>query len=71
MTLDPVCGKSWGGLKAEHCTGCHETFSGTAAGDRHRKGPGDDRHCVDPASVGLHRDARGVWRGDGSSPHAT
>jgi hypothetical protein len=58
----PACGKSWGGYRAEHCAVCCETFSGTSAGDRHRKGPFTARVCADPASVGLHQDSRGVWR---------
>ena len=32
-----VCGKSWTGVKMEHCRVCHETFNDTRAGDRHRK----------------------------------
>lgn len=32
------CGARWTGLKAEHCAACHETFSGTTAGDKHRTG---------------------------------
>jgi len=30
-----VCGKTWTGLKMEHCKGCHETFNNTKAGDMH------------------------------------
>lgn len=65
----PQCGKSWGGYRAEHCPSCHETFSGSTAGDAHRRGEhGVDRHCVPPAEAGLVFDEkRGVWRlpGDG------
>ena len=30
-----VCGKSWTGMKMEHCKSCHETFNNTRAGDKH------------------------------------
>jgi hypothetical protein len=43
----------WGGLKTAHCAACHETFTTVTAFDRHRRGLPDDRHCVDPLSVGL------------------
>ena len=38
MTIDHgcKCSAEWSGLRVEHCTGCHETFTGTEAGDRHR-----------------------------------
>lgn len=50
------CGAWWTGLTRAHCAapGCHRTFSVDSAADKHRKGAhGIDRHCVDPASVGL------------------
>lgn len=31
-----VCGKSWTGMKMEHCKVCHQTFNDTRAGDKHR-----------------------------------
>jgi hypothetical protein len=62
MPSDPKCGTSWGGLKAEHCTVCHETFANTRAGDRHRAGKHGARFCRPPDEVGLHRDSRGIWR---------
>ena len=44
------------------CTVCGELFSTDANFDRHRKGEhGVNRHCVDPASVGLVLVA-GVWK---------
>lgn len=59
----PACGKTWQGLKPEHCPVCCQTFSTTRAGDRHRKGPHDARFCVDPAGVGLEfDDGRQLWR---------
>lgn len=47
------CGAWWTGLTAGHCTGCHRTFSGIAAFDRHRTGShaGGTRRCLDPATV--------------------
>jgi hypothetical protein len=35
---------------------CHRLFSGDSAAEKHRVGtfgPDGDRHCVDPATVGL------------------
>lgn len=66
-TIDPVCGKSWGGFRAEHCAGCHETFSGTTAGDKHRIGKHHDgtRRCMTEVELqgALAYDAdRDVWR---------
>ncbi len=40
------CGKTWTGLRREHCAGCHETFNSTTAGDRHRRGG----RCLDPGA---------------------
>jgi hypothetical protein len=31
----PRCDARWTGLKVEHCSVCHLTFSSTRAGDRH------------------------------------
>lgn len=65
MTASCRCGTTWTASRFEHCDGCHRTFSGTTAGDRHRIGHhGVDRRCVDdPASVGLSYDEkRNVWR---------
>ena len=49
------CPARWGGLKTAHCNACHETFTVVAAFDKHRAGSHtlDDRHCLDPAAVGL------------------
>ena len=38
ITHGDMCGAEWSGLKIEHCPACHETFSGTTSGDRHRVG---------------------------------
>lgn len=55
------CGKSWGGYRAEHCTVCHETLSGSSAGETHRRGEfPDGRYCT---TEGLNYDeSKGVWR---------
>ena len=49
------CPARWGGLKGARCNACHETFTVVAAFDRHRAGSPtfDDRHCLDPATIGL------------------
>lgn len=41
----PQCGHTWGGLKAEHCTICHATFTGNTAGEAHRHGEYPNRTC--------------------------
>jgi hypothetical protein len=62
----PECGKSWTGLRKEHCPACHETFSGTSAGNLHRRGDfGIDRRCTDPADAGLVL-TEGVWHRPGN-----
>lgn len=48
------CGAKWTGSRRAHCPSCHRTFSVDSAADKHRQGRhGIDRHCVDPATVGL------------------
>lgn len=70
------CGTTWAGLKAEHCTECHQTFTTTSNGDRHRVGPhwpAGQRRCLAPDELrakGLHPNARGHWAQDGASPAA-
>lgn len=41
--------------KRSQCTGCGEVFSTEANFDKHRRGKfqPDERHCVDPESIGL------------------
>lgn len=34
-----------------HCTGCGRHFSSPAVFDGHWQGVGDNRHCVDPATL--------------------
>lgn len=36
---DPRCGAVWFGFRVEHCTLCHQTFSGETTGQAHRVGP--------------------------------
>lgn len=67
MIRCPDCPATWMGRKLEHCASCHETFTSTVAGDRHRvglhgvsEGP-ERRRCADPAERGLVRNARGHW----------
>jgi hypothetical protein len=52
------CTNTWGGLKAEHCPECHHTFTGTAAGDKHRT---RDFRCLPPDAAGLVQRDNGVW----------
>lgn len=52
-----------------HCAGdCHNTFGTVSAFDRHRR----DGQCLDPATLRMHRDDRGIWRWDsvGQGPSA-
>ena len=74
------CGKSWGGTRAEHCTECHETFTGTTAGDKHRVGDPaiwdgpKRRRCLTVTEMtarGMATNDRGVWTNGGTSPWAT
>lgn len=78
-TTCTACGKSWGGLRAEHCTVCHETFSGTTAGDRHRTGDHavfvgpDRRRCLTADEMrdkGLEQNTKGIWTNGGDFPAA-
>lgn len=73
------CGTTWAGLRIEHCTECHETFTGTSSGDRHRVGDHatftgpDRRRCLTPDEMrdkGMAQNARGQWTNGGTSPWA-
>lgn len=64
------CKKSWTGLSPQHCSGCHETFSGTGTGDAHRVGRhgvktgSDRRRCLsieEMEAKGLVLNERGIW----------
>lgn len=63
------CGEIIGGYRTEHCAVCHETFTGTAAGDMHRIGGTakhpEPRRCLTEAEMldrGMARNKRGVWK---------
>jgi hypothetical protein len=68
-----TCGKceaTWTGSRIEHCTVCHETFTGATSGDMHRvgdhavfEGP-DRRRCLSVEEMtekGMTRNGRGQW----------
>lgn len=61
MTRCGTCGTTWHGLTECHCATCHEHFGSIDAFDRHRQGPVDTRHCVEPAAV-LRKDGKPVLR---------
>ena len=69
------CQATWTGLKIEHCTVCHSTFTSTPAGDAHRIGPHDpkdgERRCLTVAemheSKRLHVNRRGHWASGGET----
>lgn len=71
------CGATWSGHRIEHCPSCHETFTGTSAGDRHRvgdhalsKGP-KRRRCLSVEEMserGMTKNARGQWGNGGEMP---
>jgi hypothetical protein len=60
------CANRWNGFDTCHCVGCHLTFIGTAAFDRHRRGG----ECQPPASVGLVPSGRRYecWGHSGKRP---
>lgn len=67
--VHPKCGKSWTGLKAEHCSVCCETFTGTVAGDKHRVGSFDEgtRRCLTAPEMiakGLKQNDKEHWSQD-------
>jgi hypothetical protein len=56
------------GSRRAHCSGgCHHTFSGLSAFDRHQTLDGGS-HCHDPAARGLVQRPDGVWRLPGERP---
>jgi hypothetical protein len=73
VTARHVCGAAWDGLRTEHCTVCHQTFSGESTGEAHRVGPFNPpglRRCRAPdelAALGLwverNRHGTDVWHG--------
>jgi hypothetical protein len=72
-----VCGAEWSGFRAEHCKVCHETFTGSRAGDMHRVGDHDirtgpgRRRCRTTAEMlerKMTRNLQGVWTSGGENP---
>jgi len=49
-----------------HCATCHQTFGAVSSFDRHRRGG----QCIDPETLGMWRDPRGMWRMPGPDPVA-
>jgi hypothetical protein len=49
------CELRWGGANTAHCSGCHRTFSGLTAFDKHRTGSHalGARECLPPGDAGL------------------
>lgn len=79
MTTTCFCGAAWSGYRIEHCTECHETFTGTTSGDKHRTGDHaimwgpERRRCLTPDEMrkrGMEQNARGQWTNGGTSPWA-
>jgi hypothetical protein len=64
------CGAEWTGYSTCHCSaaGCHRTFTSITAFDAHRTGShaNGERHCLDPATVGLVPVTKTYWTGWGN-----
>lgn len=58
------CQISWSASSACHCSGCHQTFSGVTAFDRHQR---RGRH-LPPYLLGMVRGETGVWTLPGTRP---
>lgn len=70
------CGATWSGYKPEHCQMCHETFSGTRSGDKHRVGRYEpmERRCLTPDEMrdkGMRQNSAGIWTTGGDYWSAT
>lgn len=49
-----------------HCAAeCHHTFGSVSGFDAHRRGG----ECLDPATLPMHRNDRGIWKWDGRGSH--
>lgn len=75
MTRCLWCTAAWGGANTAHCGGeggCHETFSGITAFDRHRNQRGAGS-CHTPAEVGMVDAGRAypAWTIPGTAEHET
>lgn len=60
------CGARWGGLRMEHCTVCHQTFSSPTLGDAHSVGKDVmQKRCLTPDEMTAKgwRLVKTVWRG--------
>lgn len=61
----PRCDARWTGLKVEHCSVCHLTFSSTRAGDRHLVDmdpvTGRSRHLTPEQMLALRRENGEPW----------
>jgi hypothetical protein len=69
MPRHGVCGRSWSGSRACHCSGCHRTFSGTELFDRHRNHRGDHGSCLDPATLPrMELWSDGIWHMPAMTP---
>lgn len=64
------CGTTWGGTKTEHCPACHETFTGSYSGDKHRVGKHhistgpQRRRCLNESEmldIGMVQNSKRVW----------
>lgn len=64
------CHKPIHGQRSEHCPVCHETFTGTTAGDMHRRGDHgittgpNRRRCLTTDEMldrGMTQDSHGRW----------
>ena len=61
------CSSTWSGLGRAHCGvgGCHRTFTGVTAFDRHRGAKGE---CLDPATLGMVLREGGLWGAPALTP---
>ena len=59
------------GTKVQHCTACHQDFSGDGVGEKHRYWLGRERRCLTVSEMedkGMQLNPRGVWTGGGENP---
>lgn len=59
------CPSRWSGLARAHCSGCHLTFTGVSAFDRHRSSEGT---CLLPPDLGMVLRDGGLWGAPALSP---
>lgn len=59
------CGRTWSGTSRAHCSGCHLTFTGLVAFEKHRK----QFECVKPWRLpGVFQLRNGLWGLPGDRP---